>query len=505
MRDHPIELPKKLRADAENRWQDIQRAASDAGLAAPRLTNQALLVLALSDFVATNLTRAPRTLIDLMESGDLMRRYSATDFTERLSCGLADISSTDELNRKLRHFRRREMIRIAWRDLAGSADLEETVGDLSALADAVIDQAYRWLYASLCDELGNPLAADGRTQGLIVLGLGKLGARELNFSSDVDLIFAYPQAGWTNGGKSRYSTEEFFLKLCRQLISILGTPTADGFCFRVDLRLRPFGDSGPMVMSLDALEQYYQDQGRDWERYAWIKARVVAGDQTAGDELLKRLRPFIYRRYLDYGAYEALRAMKQMITLEVARKRLQNNIKIGPGGIREIEFFGQIFQLIRGGVVPELQERRIRKVLAILMKDQYIPAETLRELDSAYVFLRRTENRLQEFGDQQTHQLPANSDDLNRLAISMGFSDASAFESQLAAHRDNVHRHFQMLLETGKHGTRTAILKNNWRPVADRRWRPSLLRTSGRNRLRAARSDHRTAVFFTHRCRNQVP
>ena len=449
MESHIIELPEHLQIKAETRWRDLQKAAADIGLSAPDLPERSGPVLALSDFIAVNLTRSPRLFVDLVESADLNRGYSATEFADRLTQVLAGIDSEDDLNRNLRLFRRREMIRIAWRDLAGWAELEETVTELSDLADAVIDQAYQWLYDRYCDQFGTPTTTDGKTQGLIALGLGKLGARELNFSSDVDLIFAFPQSGSTAGGEKTLRNEEFFLKLCRRLISILGQPTAEGFCFRIDLRLRPFGDSGPMVLSFDALEQYYQDQGRDWERYAWIKARVVAGDLAAGDELLKRLQPFVYRRYLDYGAYEALRAMKQMITLEVARKRLQANIKIGPGGIREIEFFGQIFQLIRGGVVPDLQQRRIRKVLEVLAHDGYIPNETYLELDSAYVFLRRTENRLQEFDDQQTHQLPAKAENLTRLAVSMQFSDTADFETTLAAHRDNVHRHFQMLLETG--------------------------------------------------------
>ena len=441
------EVPEFIRTEAADRWRTLRQALENAGLPATEPASPWRQVLAFSDFVYTSLNRFPAILNDLTDSGDLERRYPEAAFSDRLDPLLADAATEAELASRLRQFRRREMVRIAWRDLAGRAGLEETMTELSALADTVIQRAVRWLYERRCDELGTPAAGDGAPQGLIVVALGKLGARELNFSSDVDLIFAYPRRGNTVGGRKGTSNEDFFLKLCRRLIVVLGQPTAEGFCFRVDLRLRPFGDSGPLVMSFDQLEHYYQDQGRDWERYAWIKARVVAGDRTAGDELLQRLRPFVFRRYLDYGAYEALRNMKQMIALEVTRRRLRGDIKIGPGGIREIEFFGQIFQLIRGGVVPELQQRRIRRVLAVLAADCYIPEKTFRELDDAYVFLRRTENRLQEFADQQTHQLPPEGADLTRLAASMGHSDPAVFSEELAGHRANVHRHFQMLLQ----------------------------------------------------------
>ena len=446
----PIELPVFLQTDADNKWHDILKSAATAGLPEPKLPAHGELVLAASEYVASYLTRSPHVLADLSSSGDLTRVYPSSEFDKKLTAAVEDAATEEMLSAILRRFRQREMIRIAWRDISGEAQLEETVTDLSALADALIDHAYQWLYRLFCDDFGFPADSDGNAQGLVVLGLGKLGAGELNFSSDVDLIFAFPRAGSTKGSENSISNEDFFLRLTRRLVGLLGQPTEEGFCYRVDLRLRPFGDSGPMVMSFERLEQYYQDQGRDWERYAWIKARVVAGDRSAGEELLHALRPFVYRRYLDYGAYEALRTMKQMIVLEVARKHLQDNIKIGSGGIREIEFFGQIFQLIRGGVVPELQERKIRKVLANLAGDGYIPQETHRELDDAYVFLRRTENRLQEFADQQIHQVPAGEAELTRLAVSMGFSDPSDFTGTLTAHRENVHRHFRMLLETGE-------------------------------------------------------
>jgi glutamate-ammonia-ligase adenylyltransferase len=280
------------------------------------------------------------------------------------------------------------------------------------------------------------------------LGLGKLGARELNFSSDVDLIFAYPQTGSTSGNEQSTGNEDFFTRLSRRLIKVIGQPTADGFVFRVDARLRPFGESGPLTMDFDAMEQYYQQQGREWERYALIKARAVAGDIDAGKRLLEKLHPFIYRRYLDYSAFESLREMKQMIARDVKRKGMDSNIKLGPGGIREIEFFGQMFQLIRGGVTPALQDTAIINVLKALESEHHIPPGVCDELIDAYMFLRHTENRLQAFSDQQTHRLPSVDNDRLRLAAAMGFNDLEPFISELNRHRQVVHAHFQMLLES---------------------------------------------------------
>jgi glutamate-ammonia-ligase adenylyltransferase len=451
----PTDLPKPLIEDFEKRWQAFQTATEAAGI--PPITNPAVLnsikrVFAFSDFVAAGCTREPGLVTDLINSGDLHQHPAPDDYQRKFEGLLADVKDETTLLSRLRRFRRREMVRIAWRDLAGWADLTETMSTLSAFADACLDHSLRILYRWQCDKFGIPTAEDGSKQQLVVLGLGKLGARELNFSSDVDLIFAYPRGGQTRGAASSLSNEDFFSRLCRRLIKVIGQPTADGQVFRVDLRLRPFGESGPLAMDFNGLEQYYQEQGREWERYALIKARTVAGDKTAGNFLLEQLHPFIYRRYLDYSAFESLREMKQMIAQEVKRKGMANDIKLGPGGIREIEFFGQIFQLIRGGVTPALQETGILKVLKALADEHNIPRQVCRELTEAYVFLRNAENRLQEYSDQQTHQLPPGAGGQLRLAASMDFADADSFNSTLDDHRDRVHGHFQMLLESGDAG-----------------------------------------------------
>ncbi len=451
---------KLITDDINHKWHAYRHAADAAGI--PPITHPEILkslkqVFAFSDFVAESCTRNPAMLIDLIDSGDLLSRRQPDDYDHKIKALLTDVSDEETLSRLLRRYRRRELVRIAWRDLAGWADLSQTVSDLSAFADACLEQTLNTLYQWQCCGDGTPTAADGSRQRLVILGLGKLGARELNFSSDVDLIFAYPKAGDTRGAKESMSNDEFFSRLCRRLIKVIGQPTADGFVFRVDARLRPFGESGPLAMDFEAMEQYYQQQGREWERYALIKARVVAGAKDAGAFLLDRLHPFIYRRYLDYSVFESLREMKQMIALEVKRKGMENNIKLGAGGIREIEFFGQIFQLIRGGVNPALRNTGILKVLNTLADERHVPQEVCDELIKAYVFLRNTENRLQAFSDQQTHKLPADDHGQLRLALSMGFSATESFNTALKNHREIVHGHFQMLLESGD----TDDLRNN--------------------------------------------
>ena len=445
-------LPDILVQDLERKWEAFRQssATNQVNLPKDRQVLKALQhVFAFSDFVAKNCTRNPLLLTDLICSGDIQRRYSKNTLDQKIKKALIDARDEESLILILRAVRCREMTRIAFRDLAGWSNFAETVSDLSALADACLEHSAAILFDELVETLGAPTADDGSLQRLVILGLGKLGAQELNFSSDVDLIFTYPKAGHTRGASRSISNDDFFTRLCRRLIKAIGQPTPEGFVFRTDMRLRPYGENGPLVMHFDAMENYYERQGREWERYALIRARVVAGDKRAGNHLLERLNPFIYRRYLDYGAYDSLREMKRMISLEVKRKGMNRDIKLGKGGIREIEFFGHMFQLIRGGVTPDLQQRSIQKVLKILARDRHIPSEVSNELAAAYVFLRNAEHRLQEFADQQTHDLPVNEPHQMRLAASMGFTDAGEFLSQLDQHRSNVHRHFQILLEAG--------------------------------------------------------
>jgi glutamate-ammonia-ligase adenylyltransferase len=367
------------------------------------------------------------------------------------------------------------MVRIAWQDLNKRATLAQTIGDLSAFAQACIDKTFTILYGKLCSTYGTPMNRQGSKQEITVLGMGKLGARELNFSSDIDLIFAYPWEGVTTGGGRDHTNEEFFTKLCRNFLRVFDSTMAEATIFRVDTRLRPFGTTGPLVTGFDSMINYYQTQGREWERYALIKARPVAGDIEAGNRLLGALNPFIYRRYLDYGSFESFRDMKRRISLQIKDKKFKHNIKIGPGGIREIEFFGQLFQLIRGGVEPEFQERNLLRVLTLLNRRTSIDDQTRKELTDAYNFLRKVEHRLQEYADLQTHDLPQNPTDRLRLALSMDFDTWDLFAHELDRHRRIVQLHFNHLLveEKGKKPAQTNQFSYLWQNINDPQfWEP---------------------------------
>lgn len=410
------------------------------------LSDVATQVLSSSDYVVQQGERHPVAMRQLVESGDLQRSYAAQDYSTTLQQLLADVADETKLHQVLRQFRHHEMCRIIWRDLAGWAELAETVAELSALADACITQPLRLLHQWQSELYGAPLNAEGELLELVVLGMGKLGAGELNLSSDIDLIFTYAEDGETQGGKKILSHEAFFTRLGQKLIQALDNITVDGFVFRVDMRLRPFGDSGALVASFDAMEDYYQTQGREWERYAMIKARAITGSAKDKQTISDLLRPFIYRRYLDYGMFDSLREMKAMIAGQLHTKGMEDNIKLGAGGIREIEFIGQVFQLIYGGRDKPLQQRPILTILDVLAERKLLSNYAVKALKTAYVFFRRVEHRLQAVADQQTHLLPKDEAGQHQLAISMGFEQWTVFKTQLADYRQQVHEHFQQLL-----------------------------------------------------------
>ena len=295
--------------------------------------------------------------------------------------------------------------------------------------------------------MGQALDSQGNPIPLIVIGMGKLGAYELNFSSDVDLIFAFAEHGQTVNGPRSISHNEYFIKLGQRLIKALDQQTADGFVFRVDMRLRPFGQSGPLVVTYDALEEYYTAHGREWERYALIKARVITGRESDRHGLRSLLIPFVYRRYIDFSVFESLREMKSMIAHEVKQKKKEHNVKLGAGGIREIEFLAQAFQLLRGGRDEHLQERQVQKVLVYLGKQNLLPEFVVSELLNAYEFLRRTEHRIQQINDQQTHNLPDADYPQARIAWGMNYSDWDSFSRDLSAIRHTVQSHFEQLFQ----------------------------------------------------------
>ena len=417
-------------------------------------------------FVAESCTRKPELLVDLVNSGDLSAIYNQNSYAEKLAH--TPIETQAELMTKLRHFRRREMVRIAWRDLAGWAELSETLTDLSHLADACIQYALDFLYQEACELRGTPLLSNGSPQQLVVLGMGKLGAYELNYSSDIDLIFAYAEDGVLQDRKET-TYGEFFTKLCRNLIKVLDEITVDGFVFRTDIRLRPYGDSGPIIMTFDGMENYYQTQAREWERYAMIKVRQVAGDFKVGAQLMAMFRPFVYRRYLDYGAFEELRSLKAQITQELRRKDRMENIKLGPGGIREIEFIGQAFQLIRGGNDKTLQTRPILDVLQLLGERKLLAQEDADQLRQSYRFLRKVENHIQQYQDQQIHDLPKDPSAKQILAYSLDYPDWVSFKQDLDKVRTQVHGVFDQVFSLSKQDGSTGSPRTGkiWACVAD--------------------------------------
>jgi len=419
-----------------------------------------------SPFVAESCTRKPELLVDLVNSGDLSAFYGKNSYAEKLA--QRPIATQAELMSGMRHFRCREMVRIAWRDLAGWAELSETLADLSHLADACIQYALDFLYREACELRGTPVLSDGSPQQIVVLGMGKLGAYELNYSSDIDLIFAYAEDGVLQDRKET-SYGEFFTKLCRNLVKVLDEITVDGFVFRTDIRLRPYGDSGPIIMTFDGMENYYQTQAREWERYAMIKVRQVAGDFKTGAQLMAMFRPFVYRRYLDYGAFEELRSLKAQITQELRRKDRMENIKLGPGGIREIEFIGQAFQLIRGGNDKALQTRGILDVLQLLGGLELLPQKNVEQLKQSYCFLRRVENHIQQYQDQQTHDLPKDPTAQRILAYSLDYPNWISFKQDLELVRAQVHDVFDQVFSLSKHNASTGSARTEkiWACVAD--------------------------------------
>lgn len=502
-------IPEPLAGRLERfsrQWQsaaapECQQALEQLLASEPVLFDQLSQAVIGSEFIVAECLVDPGHFVELLQ-GDLQSPLSDEAIRERLRERL-DRSDDGAFDRSLRHARRDFMIRIIWRDLNRLASLEETTGEVSALAEACVQAALDYHYGLLTERRGVPTGADsGALQPMLVLGMGKLGAKELNVSSDIDLIFAYPESGETLGDRQSMSNQEFFIRLGQQVIKSLDSVTADGFVFRVDMRLRPYGASGALVANFDSLENYYQTQGREWERYAMIKARVIAvtGDpvlkrcaeqagmdpaQTRpGDdyarELMELLRPFTFRRYLDFSAIDAMRAMKQLITREVARKGLQNDVKLGAGGIREVEFIVQVFQLIRGGRDPRLQERGLLKVLPLLTETGCLPEGVESELELAYRFLRNTEHALQGYQDRQTQQLPIDQDNQQRLAWVMGFSDWDSFAEVLRLHRERVNLQFRELIaEPDEKKVEAEVEDGGWQLV----WQGSLINEPAREYL----------------------
>lgn len=353
-------------------------------------------------------------------------------------------TTEEELGSAVRKLRKRVMLHLILRDLSGLADLAEVMHAMTALAEICVRSAHALVMRNLLAQFGQPIGAEhGQAQEMLVIGMGKLGGGELNVSSDIDLIFVFPEDGETNGARS-LSNQEFFSRVGRKLIALINDLTADGFVFRVDMRLRPYGDSGPLAMSFAALEEYLVAQGREWERYAWIKARVVSPAASAHTSELENLaRPFVFRKYLDFGAFDSMRKLHAQIKAEVARKERHNNIKLGRGGIREIEFIAQVFQLIRGGRDAQLRIRPTQQVLRQIAQDEELSADVVEKLNHSYIFLRNLEHRLQYLNDQQTQALPDDAANQEIIASAMGYANYSALLAVLDPLRDFVSAQFE--------------------------------------------------------------
>jgi glutamate-ammonia-ligase adenylyltransferase len=449
----PPDLPATLAA----RYERVAAGVADLDAKLPpALAAEAARVVLVSDFVLGVLLRDPEALVERLADG---RPLTAAAVQGRLNLAAAPEA---EAMRQLRRMRQIEMARIAWRDIGGIASLDATFADVSLLAECLIDAAIKYAAESLTPRFGRPRDAEGQDLPLLVLGMGKLGGNELNFSSDVDLVFVYPDGAAE--GSSNVEPETYYLRLCQLLIKLLDKRTDDGFVYRVDTRLRPFGGSGPLAVGLSAFEAYLMQHGRDWERYAYVKARLLTGQQFSADVFDYILTPFVYRRYLDYGVFDALRQMKRLIVQEVARKDMADNIKQGPGGIREIEFIAQAFQIVRGGRRPALRERSLLKVLPLLAGDRQLPDSTVKALAKAYRFLRTVENRIQALADRQTHELPSDPEERERLAYALREPEWDSLAAKVREERAIVEAEFERVAweAEGSAGRVTDPLGSAW-------------------------------------------
>ncbi|MGR3979830.1 bifunctional [glutamate--ammonia ligase]-adenylyl-L-tyrosine phosphorylase/[glutamate--ammonia-ligase] adenylyltransferase [Pseudoalteromonas sp. 1181_04] len=410
----------------------------------PELPANELIInlLGLSDFAWRCLQSQPQLIEMLLSDTQMSLRDSPNPFQD------LNLTEVDEAqcHKILRRYRERYWLKVACLDLCYSNDIADSIGYISALADQLIDSANNWAFAQVAQINGQPFDEQQLPLAMLVLGMGKLGGQELNYSSDIDLIFSYPRSVKTQGGRRSLEAQVFYTKVAQKLIAALNQTTVDGQVFRVDMRLRPFGESGPLVMSFNAMEDYYQDQGREWERYAMLKGRLIGPQTRYCDEFYQLLKPFVYRRYIDFSVIESLRKMKQMIAQEVRRKRLTNNIKLGAGGIREVEFVVQALQMVRGGREANLQTQSLQKALAELVNIQVIGADEAKLLRHNYLFLRRVEQYLQIFADQQTQTLPDDALNQQRLNCLLEQSDFSASLAQINDIMAGIHSEFEQVI-----------------------------------------------------------
>ena len=482
------QLPTSIEPVVQRIWHRLEQSESyqSSGLDKLLKSNSSLRddfnkVLASSDYVADSIIADPALLVRLQaQLSSVVEKYQPlVELDQVLSKVEFDTIETSlpELKFHLRKFHRQQFIRIIWQDICGVLTLRQVCEHMSELADACLqaslDRLHDWTVRELGRPMGKGLEEDqhreqNQPQSMLVIGMGKLGARELNVSSDVDLIFAYPQTGQVDQSEALtpsqdgLSNQQFFTRLGQRLIDVIDSVTVDGFVFRVDMRLRPYGSEGALVLGFDAIEDYYQNQGRDWERYAFIKARIVAGNEDRGSQLLQRLNPFVYRRYLDFAMFDSLREMKKQINTQARRQKLESDIKLGRGGIREIEFIAQALQLVHGGKDRGLQTASLYEAMSHLAKEEYLPQTVVAALMSAYEYLRKLEHRLQILCNEQTQCLPVDALRQDRIAYGMGHKDWSELKQVLQQYRITVADHFMDIVDAAENEEDKEPLNENW-------------------------------------------
>lgn len=444
------------------RWKDSQCPWSES------FTQDLLTSWSRSDFIKDSCLRYPHWLADLSKETSVLHcSKTEVDYRDQLLLKIQPCKDEASLMLMLREFRRAEMLRLVWRDLLNIAKLEETLADVTALADVCVSVTLDHLHGQLVARYGVPMSKGEAgevavPQHMLVLGMGKHGAKELNVSSDIDLIFAYSSSGMTDHAKKPIENHLFFTRLAQKLIYVLDHINGEGFVFRVDMRLRPYGGSGALALNFSAFEDYYYHQGREWERYAMIKARVVAGDFENGLALLNIIRPFVYRKYADFTSFQALRDMKRMIKAEVHRKGGEQNIKLGQGGIREIEFIAQACQLIYGGRDTSLQHPGLMPVFILLKEKGYLPVDWVDTLMDAYRFLRNMEHAIQGLDDKQTQMIPVSIEEKERVSWSLSYPNWAEAERVMHKYRAAVSEIFESFLQDENESTDATQQTDNW-------------------------------------------
>ena len=456
----------------------ISQLAKIKGTFEEDLFRQLTRVATASNFASNHL----HDLVALLEANEYQKSLNFLDYKALCAEAFEDITQEGNYAKALRLFRRKHMLRILFRDLTNRNSTEQTLKELSTLADALLLHCIEFTHQLYVNRYGEP-CYQGKPVSLCTIAMGKLGGGELNFSSDIDLIFAYAYDGHTNG-ENAISNQTFFTKQVQLFLKLFTAHSPEGIVFRVDIRLRPHGNSGPLVMSFQALETYYQEQGRGWERYAMVKARILSKDNKAKAALQKILTPFVYRRYVDFSVIDELRGMKALIEREVTLKKLHNDIKRGKGGIREIEFIAQAFQLTRGGRLKELRHSSLLATLDVLGSTQIMPNEKVIGLKKSYLFLRRLENCLQMLDDRQTHVLPAQEHVQRQIALAMGESDWQKVMNQHQKHQQEVVQQFRTILQVpGSVEDEDRILKTQitslWQGVLEANTAENLLLSLG--------------------------